>query len=171
MVAGGAIGVQFGAKTGSHLRGEELRALLAILVVGVALRLLIGLVTTPFWGHFSDRVGRRPALMIALTASAIAFIVFAFAQSLELLFLCRIVQGAGGGTVGVIQAYVADATKPEDRSKALGWLSAATNAGVAIGPAIGSWAMKIGTSGRCGWMMMRSGLPRPTVPSPWNRCW
>ena len=55
--------------------------------------------------------------------------------------------GAGGGTVGVIQAYVADATKPEDRSKALGWLSAATNAGVAIGPAIGSWAMKIGTSG------------------------
>jgi MFS family permease len=85
--------------------------------------------------------------MIGLGGSAIAFIVFAFANSLELLFLCRIVQGAGGGTVGVIQAYVADATRPADRAKALGWLSAATNAGVAIGPAIGSWAMTFGTSG------------------------
>ena len=54
------------------------------------------------------------------------------------LFLCRIVQGAGGGTVSVIQAYVADATEPDERAKALGWLSAATNAGVAIGPVLGS---------------------------------
>jgi MFS family permease len=49
--------------------------------------------------------------------------------------------------VGVIQAYVADATEPDDRAKALGWLSAATNAGVAIGPALGSLAMGFGTSG------------------------
>jgi MFS family permease len=105
------------------------------------------LLSSPYWGRFSDRVGRRPTLMIALTASALAFIVFAYADSLELLFLLRIVQGAGGGTVGVIQAYVADSTKPEDRAKALGWLSAATNAGVAIGPAIGSWAMSLGYSG------------------------
>jgi MFS family permease len=73
--------------------------------------------------------------MIGLASSGIAYIVFAFAGSLELLFLSRIVQGAGGGTVGVIQAYVADATEPKDRAKALGWLSAATNAGVALGPA------------------------------------
>ena len=119
-------------------------AIVSLMVMSFTLAQLLA---APYWGRFSDRVGRRPALMIALTASAVAFIVFAFADSLELLFLCRIVQGAGGGTVGVIQAYVADATKPEDRSKALGWLSAATNAGVAIGPAIGSWAMKIGTSG------------------------
>ncbi|HVZ48955.1 MAG TPA: MFS transporter [Gemmatimonadaceae bacterium] len=105
------------------------------------------LLSSPMWGRFSDRVGRRPALMIALGSSAIAFIVFAYSSSLELLFLCRIIQGAGGGTVGVVQAYVADATKPEDRAKALGWLSAATNAGVAIGPAIGAWAMTLGVSG------------------------
>jgi MFS family permease len=105
------------------------------------------LLSSPFWGRFSDKYGRRPALIIALTASAFAFVVFAFADSLELLFLCRIVQGAGGGTVGVIQAYVADSTKPEDRAKALGWLSAATNAGVAIGPAIGIWAMTMGYKG------------------------
>jgi predicted MFS family arabinose efflux permease len=46
--------------------------------------------------------------------------------------------------VGVIQAYVADATRPEDRAKSLGWLSAATNAGVALGPVLGSWSRKLG---------------------------
>ena len=104
------------------------------------------LVAAPMWGRVSDKLGRRPALMIGLGASAIAYVIFAFASSLELLFLCRIVQGAGGGTVSVVQAYVADATKPQDRAKALGWLSAATNAGVAIGPALGAWTMGFGVS-------------------------
>jgi MFS family permease len=81
---------------------------------------------------------------VSLVASALAFVVFAYADSLWLLFVSRIVQGAGGGTVGVIQAYVADATKPEDRARALGWLSAATNAGVSIGPAVGSWLRPLG---------------------------
>lgn len=101
------------------------------------------LLSAPIWGRFSDRYGRRPALMIGLGASAVAYVVFAYADSLWLLYLSRIVQGAGGGTVSVIQAYVADATRPQDRAKSLGWLSAATNAGVAIGPVIGSWAIVI----------------------------
>ncbi len=104
------------------------------------------LISAPFWGRVSDRHGRRPALLVGLTASAIAYVVFAFADSLWLLFLSRIVQGAGGGTVSVIQAYVADATEPEDRAKGLGWLSAATNLGVAIGPALGSLAARWGTA-------------------------
>ena len=102
------------------------------------------LVSAPAWGRVSDRFGRRPALLIGLAASGIAYVVFAFSNSLELLFLSRLVQGAGGGTVGVIQAYVADATAPKDRAKSLGWLSAATNAGVAIGPVIGSAAARMG---------------------------
>ena len=61
----------------------------------------------------SDRYGRRPALLIGLTASAIAYVVFGFAESLWLLFLSRLVQGAGGGTTGVVQAYVADTIAPE----------------------------------------------------------
>ena len=85
------------------------------------------------WGRFSDRVGRRPTLLIALAAAAIAYLIFGFAHSLLLLFLSRVVQGAGGGTVGVIQAYVADSTTPQDRARALGWLSATTNLGVALG--------------------------------------
>lgn len=99
------------------------------------------LLSAPLWGRFSDKYGRRPALLVGLTASAIAYIVFAFAGSIWLLLLSRIVQGAGGGTVGVIQAYVADSIEQNNRAKALGWLSAATNVGVAIGPVIGSVAL------------------------------
>ena len=96
------------------------------------------LASAPMWGRFSDKYGRRPALLVGLGASAIAYVIFAYADSLWLLFASRIVQGLGGGTVGVIQAYVTDAVEPKDRARALGWLSAATNAGVAIGPVIGS---------------------------------
>jgi MFS family permease len=102
------------------------------------------LLSAPAWGRFSDRVGRRPTLLIALAASAFAYLIFGFANSLFLLFFSRVVQGAGGGTVGVIQAYVADSTAPEDRARALGWLSATTNLGVALGPVLGSLAIAIG---------------------------
>ncbi|HEV7474953.1 MAG TPA: MFS transporter [Pyrinomonadaceae bacterium] len=102
------------------------------------------LLSAPMWGRFSDRVGRRPTLLIALFASGIAYLIFGFAHSLLVLFLSRLVQGAGGGTVGVIQAYVADSTDPKDRARALGWLSATTNLGVALGPVLGSFAITLG---------------------------
>jgi len=105
------------------------------------------LLSAPIWGRFSDRYGRRPALLVGLTAAGCAYVVFAYATSIWLLLLSRIVQGAGGGTVGVIQAYVADSVEPQHRAKALGWLSAATNVGVAIGPALGSAALRFGRSG------------------------
>src|SRR4030081_1174308 len=94
------------------------------------------LLTAPLWGRFSDRYGRRPALLVGLASSAVAFALFGLANSIWLLFLFRLVQGAGGGTTGVVQAYVSDAVPPEDRAKALGWISAATSAGVMIGPLI-----------------------------------
>jgi multidrug resistance protein len=99
------------------------------------------LISAPFWGRISDRYGRRPALLCGLGAAAVAYVVFAYATSLWLLLLSRVVQGAGGGTTGVVQAYVADAVEPHQRAKALGWLSAATNVGVALGPPIGSFAL------------------------------
>jgi multidrug resistance protein len=102
------------------------------------------LIAAPLWGRVSDRYGRRPALLIGLSASALAYFVFGFAHSVWLLLLSRIVQGAGGGTTGVAQAYVADTVDPADRARALGWLSAATSAGVMVGPAIGSSAAHLG---------------------------
>src|SRR5437667_8622757 len=116
------------------------------LIIGfiVAAFTLAQLLSAPMWGRFSDRVGRRPTLLIALGAAGIAYLIFGFARSLLVLFLSRLVQGAGGGTVGVIQAYVADSTDPKDRARALGWLSATTNLGVALGPVLGSFAISLG---------------------------
>lgn len=132
------------------LGGDGLNFLGLHFGIGFITALIIGaytvaqLLSAPLWGKFSDRVGRRPTLLIALTAAGIAYLIFGFADSLILLLLSRIVQGAGGGTVGVIQAYVADTTAPKDRARALGWLSATTNLGVALGPVLGSFAIVIG---------------------------
>lgn len=102
------------------------------------------LVSAPLWGRVSDRYGRKPALLFGLGASMCAYVVFAYADSYWLLLASRFIQGAGGGTTGVIQAYVADSVAPKDRARGLGWLSAATNAGVVIGPAIASFSHKLG---------------------------
>ena len=104
------------------------------------------LLSAPIWGRVSDRYGRRPALLIGLSASAVAYAVFGIADAVWLLFASRIVQGAGGGTTGVAQAYVADTVEPKDRARALGWLSVGHGGGrhvrpgdrllrVALGPA------------------------------------
>jgi MFS family permease len=106
---------------------------------------IVQLASAPFWGRFSDRYGRRPAILLGLSTSAVAFAVFGVANSIGLLLVTRMVQGIGGGTTGVLQAYVGDAIAPKDRAKALGWLSAATSAGVMIGPAIGSLAFSLGS--------------------------
>src|SRR5947207_1732322 len=98
------------------------------------------LISAPLWGRVSDRYGPRPALLIGLSASTAAFFVFGFANAVWLLFLCRIVQGLGGGTTGVLQAYVSDTVPPGDRARSLGWLSAGTNVGTMLGPVIGSFA-------------------------------
>jgi multidrug resistance protein len=96
------------------------------------------LALAPVWGRFSDRYGRRPMILAGLVLSAAAYVVFGFAQSVTVLLLSRVVQGMGGGTIGVVQAYVADATAPDQRTRALGWLSAVTSFGAVVGPAFGS---------------------------------
>jgi MFS family permease len=105
------------------------------------------MISAPLWGRFSDRFGRRPALIWGLVISAVGFALFGVASSIALLFLFRIVQGAAGGTTGVIHAYVGDAVPAAERTKVLGWISASTNAGVALGGALGSVAAHLGPSG------------------------
>jgi multidrug resistance protein len=105
---------------------------------------LAQLAVAPVWGRFSDRYGRRPAILAGLLITAVAYGIFAVAGSVALLLLSRIVQGLGGGTIGVVQAYVADASAPEDRTKSLGWLSAVTSLGAVAGPAFGSVLVSLG---------------------------
>ncbi len=104
----------------------------------------------PFWGWLSDRHGRRPIILAAQALAASAYVTFAFADSVALLLLSRFLQGAGGGTPGVVSAYVADTVDQDERAKALGWISACTSAGVMIGPAIASWSV--------GWSRAAPGL-------------
>ncbi len=148
------------------------------------------LMSAPLWGRVSDRYGRRPALLIGLTASTISYIVFGFANTFWLLLASRFIQGAGGGTTGVLHAYVADTVPPEDRTRSLGWLSAATSAGVMIGPVIGStaaywgqWAPGLVAAGLClvnimfawGWLQESSGAndeSRTKKRQPvWHTAW
>ncbi|HEV2290238.1 MAG TPA: MFS transporter [Gemmatimonadales bacterium] len=96
------------------------------------------LVSAPLWGRLSDTRGRRPAIITGLLVSSGAYVIFGLAGSIVMLLLSRLIQGTGGGTIGVVQAYVADASAPEDRAKALGWLSAVTSLGAVVGPALGS---------------------------------
>jgi multidrug resistance protein len=116
----------------------KLGASATIVGVLIAAFSIAQLASAPLWGRFSDRYGRRPALLAGLLVSAVAYVIFAYASTLWLLLLSRVVQGLGGGTIGVVQAYVADASDPVDRAKSLGWLSAATSLGAVVGPAIGS---------------------------------
>lgn len=104
------------------------------------------LVTAPLWGRFSDHYGRRPMLLLGMLLSAVAFAFFGLAATFWQLLLFRLIQGVGGGTTGVLHAYISDSVPPEDRAKALGWLSAATSAGVMVGPYLGSQARHLGHS-------------------------
>src|SRR5689334_5981650 len=102
------------------------------------------LAVAPLWGRFSDRYGRRPAILAGLLLTGGAYVIFAFAGSVLILLLSRLMQGLGGGTIGVVQAYVADVSPPEQRTKSLGWLSAVTSLGAVAGPAFGSLMISIG---------------------------
>ena len=104
------------------------------------------LASAPLWGRLSDRLGRRPVILGSLLLAAGAFVLFGLADTVVLLFFSRFVQGLGGGTTGVLQAYVSDSVPPEERTRALGWLSAATSAGVMLGPLIGSAAFRFSES-------------------------
>ncbi len=94
-------------------------------------------VATPILGRLSDQYGRRPLLLFSLLGSAIGYVMFGLASSLAMLFTARIIDGISGGNVSIAQAYVADVSKPEDRSRTFGLLGAAFGMGFILGPAIG----------------------------------
>jgi multidrug resistance protein len=126
------------------LYATRLGANAAIVGVLVAAFSVAQLVSAPAWGWMSDRYGRRPAILFGLLVSAVAYVIFAFAGSIWLLLVSRVIQGLGGGTIGVVQAYVADISIERDRAKTLGWLSAVTSLGAVVGPAIGSILVRAG---------------------------
>jgi multidrug resistance protein len=98
---------------------------------------LVQLFSAPLIGKLSDRIGRKPVLLVSILGTAAGYFVTGFANAPWMLFLGRIIDGASGGNIATAQACIADVTKPEERSKAMGIIGAAFGLGFIMGPAIG----------------------------------
>lgn len=98
---------------------------------------LMSVLTAPFWGRLSDRVGRRPVLLASMAAAALAYAWLAFASHLWMLFAARGFAGACAGNIAAAQAYIADVTPPEGRAKGMGMIGAAFGLGFIVGPVLG----------------------------------
>ncbi len=94
-------------------------------------------VFAPFWGRLSDRVGRRPVLVGGLLGTSASYVLFAFADSMPLLYASRCLAGFFGANVATAQAFVADVTKPGERAKGMGLIGAAFGLGFTFGPLVG----------------------------------
>jgi DHA1 family tetracycline resistance protein-like MFS transporter len=98
------------------------------------------LVCAPLWGRLSDRVGRKPVLVLALVGTAAGSLLTGLASSLALLFIGRAIDGMSGASVAVAQAAVADLAEPAERPRLLGLIGAAFGLGFVAGPALGALA-------------------------------
>jgi DHA1 family tetracycline resistance protein-like MFS transporter len=98
---------------------------------------LMQFVFAPIWGRLSDRVGRRPVLLISIAMTAVAFFLYGVAGSFVVLLLSRLFAGAATANIAIAQAYVADVTTPEGRAKGMGMIGAAFGLGFVFGPAVG----------------------------------
>ncbi|CAN7533245.1 MFS transporter [Phenylobacterium sp. LjRoot164] len=91
----------------------------------------------PFWGRMSDRVGRRPVLMVTIAGGALAYVALAFAPNIWLAFLARFVGGFLSGNISTLQGALADITRPEERAAKMGLMGSAFSLGFMVGPALG----------------------------------
>ena len=99
---------------------------------------LMQLVFAPLWGRWSDRIGRRPLILMGIAGYVVAQVMFGLATSLWLLYVARIVGGIlSSATLPVSAAYVVDMTTKEERSRGMAWLGTASSLGVVVGPALG----------------------------------
>lgn len=131
------------APYGKYYMGESpLRGVMIGLLVSIFS--LMQFLVAPWWGRLSDRIGRRPVLLMGLITSALFYLLFAVGihwNWLWLLFVARIGQGIGGATISTAQAIIADTTPPEGRARGMGLIGMAFGIGFAFGPLIGLFAV------------------------------
>ena len=115
-------------------------------------------VFSPIWGRLSDRYGRRPILLISTAGAALSYVLFAVGSGFEnhtvalwTLLVSRVFAGICGGNITVAQAYIADITPPENRSKRMGLIGMAFGLGFIFGPALSGIALKLFGSTGPGW--------------------
>jgi multidrug resistance protein len=103
----------------------------------LSLYALAQLLFLPAWGWVSDRVGRRPVLLVSLLGTAVAFLLLAWARDIQSLYMARILAGVFAASIGTAQAVVTDVTTPAGRAEGMGLIGAAFGAGMIVGPMLG----------------------------------
>jgi DHA1 family tetracycline resistance protein-like MFS transporter len=98
---------------------------------------LVQLLFLPTWGWVSDRVGRRPVILVSLLGTAVSFLVLAAADDLPTVYLARALAGFFAASIGTAQAVVTDVTSPEERASGMGVIGAAFGVGMILGPVMG----------------------------------
>lgn len=100
---------------------------------------LMNFIFSPFWGTLSDRIGRRPVMLISIFLTMLSYVFFAFTHDLLFLVVSRIFAGIGSANISAAQAYISDITEPKDRAKNMGLIGAAFGLGFIFGPPIGGY--------------------------------
>lgn len=108
---------------------------------------LMNFIFAPFWGTLSDRIGRRPVMLVSILMTMLAYVFFAFTHDLTFLFFSRIFAGIGSANISAAQAYIADITEPQDRAKNMGLLGAAFGLGFIFGPPVGGYLKSLSGPG------------------------
>ncbi|MFN4299528.1 MAG: MFS transporter [Thermaurantimonas sp.] len=92
-----------------------------------------------FWGSLSDRIGRRPVILISIVIMVVAYIVFANAGSIAVLLISRLLSGLGAANLSAAQAFISDVSTPDKKAKNFGLIGAAFGLGFIVGPPLGGW--------------------------------
>jgi len=116
---------------------KELHVDEAAIGIAIAIYSFVQFLFNPVLGKISDKYGRKPVIVVCLFLNAMGYIVFSFTDSYILLLVSRVIAGIGGSSIGVAQAYIADVTTRENRSKGMGLIGAAFGLGFVFGPLIG----------------------------------
>jgi multidrug resistance protein len=132
------------------------------------------LIAGPLLGRISDRMGRRPLLLVSQMGTFIGFLILAYANSLWLVFFSRILDGLTAGNLSLAQAYISDVTKPEERTKSFALIGIAFGMGFLVGPGISGFLSQYGyqypifvaaglsfTSILCTYFLLPSSRPHP----------
>jgi MFS family permease len=119
--------------------GERFGASPQQITILVAVYSLMSMLAAPLWGRVSDRIGRRPVLIVSMAAAAVAYLWLGLASALWMLFAARSLAGLCAGNIAAAQAYIADVTTPENRARGMGMIGAAFGLGFIIGPALGGF--------------------------------
>jgi len=104
---------------------------------------LAQLLFLPAWGWVSDRIGRRPVILVSLFGTVCSFVALAFADSIAMIYLARAFSGFFAASIGTAQAVVTDVTPPSERAGGMGVIGAAFGAGMVVGPVLGGLTAQI----------------------------